>query len=143
MLEIGDSTMTYRSRYVTVPLPAPTADLLVLDETNPRSLAFQLSRLDELMGALPTDGPYRKPEHRRVIAALTELRMYNADALVQAPMQDEDGKQQGEPAPWPLHVILDSVHQAMLEAADLISQNHFVIADTPITSYSLKRSVEQ
>ena len=42
LLELGDSFMTYRSRYVMTPLTAPVLDLLLLDETNPRGIAFQL-----------------------------------------------------------------------------------------------------
>ncbi len=45
LLEVADSAMTYRSRYLTsveVPL---VLDLLLLDEANPRALAFQLERL--------------------------------------------------------------------------------------------------
>ncbi len=49
MLELGDSTITYRSRYMASPEWLPTLDLLVLDPANPRSLLFQL---DGLIGAL-------------------------------------------------------------------------------------------
>jgi uncharacterized circularly permuted ATP-grasp superfamily protein/uncharacterized alpha-E superfamily protein len=49
MLELGDSTITYRSRYMAKPEWLPTLDLLVLDPANPRSLLFQL---DGLVGAL-------------------------------------------------------------------------------------------
>jgi uncharacterized circularly permuted ATP-grasp superfamily protein/uncharacterized alpha-E superfamily protein len=49
MLELGDSTITYRSRYMAQPEWLPALDLLVLDPANPRSLVFQL---DGLVGAL-------------------------------------------------------------------------------------------
>ncbi len=42
LLEICDSAMTYRSRYLTALQPAPVLDLLMNDETNPRSLRFQV-----------------------------------------------------------------------------------------------------
>src|SRR5262249_27498190 len=41
LLELGDSFMTYRSRYMITPVAAPVLDLLILDETNPRGIAFQ------------------------------------------------------------------------------------------------------
>ena len=53
LLEIGDSTMTYRSRYYTTLQPLAVLDVLMADDTNPRSLAFQLVHLAELYGKLP------------------------------------------------------------------------------------------
>lgn len=47
LLEVGDSSMTYRSRYFTVLQAAPVLDLLMCDPANPRSLAFQLQDLLE------------------------------------------------------------------------------------------------
>jgi uncharacterized circularly permuted ATP-grasp superfamily protein/uncharacterized alpha-E superfamily protein len=47
LLEVCDSAMTYRSRYFTVMQAAPVLDLLMNDETNPRSLAFQIKDLSE------------------------------------------------------------------------------------------------
>src|SRR5580700_5216429 len=47
LLEVADSSITYRSRYFTVLQTAPVLDLLMNDEANPRSLAFQLQDLME------------------------------------------------------------------------------------------------
>jgi uncharacterized circularly permuted ATP-grasp superfamily protein/uncharacterized alpha-E superfamily protein len=41
-LEMCDSALTYRSRYLSVVQPAPVIDLVVADESNPRALGFQL-----------------------------------------------------------------------------------------------------
>lgn len=41
-LELCDSTITYRTRYLGQLQPAPVLDLVVLDDSNPRALAFQL-----------------------------------------------------------------------------------------------------
>ncbi|UYN95507.1 MAG: circularly permuted type 2 ATP-grasp protein [Enhydrobacter sp.] len=41
-LELCDSTITYRTRYLGQLQPAPVLDLVVLDHGNPRALAFQL-----------------------------------------------------------------------------------------------------
>ena len=43
-LELRDSVITYRSRYLAVLQPAPALDLILADEGNPRGLAFQLQR---------------------------------------------------------------------------------------------------
>jgi uncharacterized alpha-E superfamily protein len=53
LLEVADSSMTYRSRYFTTLQPAPVLDVLMLDETNPRSLAFQLNHMGDLYEKLP------------------------------------------------------------------------------------------
>ncbi len=53
MLELGDSQITYRTRYVMTALRHPVLDLLVLDEGNPRSVAFQAARIVEHLETLP------------------------------------------------------------------------------------------
>ena len=45
-LELCDSTITYRTRYLGQLQPAPVLDLVVLDDSNPRSLAFQLRAIE-------------------------------------------------------------------------------------------------
>ena len=42
LLELSDSIITYRARYRTQPEWLPVLDLLLLDESNPRSIIFQL-----------------------------------------------------------------------------------------------------
>ena len=53
-LELCDSTLTYRSRYLGVVQPAPVLDLVLADPGNPRALGFQLAavadRLTEIGG---------------------------------------------------------------------------------------------
>ncbi len=48
-LELRDSVITYRSRYLAVLQPAPALDLILADEGNPRGLAFQLVAARELL----------------------------------------------------------------------------------------------
>jgi uncharacterized circularly permuted ATP-grasp superfamily protein/uncharacterized alpha-E superfamily protein len=52
LLELADSTITYRSRYMTRPQWLPVLDLLVADETNPRSIAYQALGLTDYLGRL-------------------------------------------------------------------------------------------
>jgi uncharacterized circularly permuted ATP-grasp superfamily protein/uncharacterized alpha-E superfamily protein len=52
VLEIADSVMTYRRRYFTAPHLSGVLDLLVRDESNPRSLIFQINVLYEHASAL-------------------------------------------------------------------------------------------
>lgn len=53
VLELGDSQITYRGRYVMRPARLPTLDLLLFDGANPRSVAYQAERIVEHLGALP------------------------------------------------------------------------------------------
>ena len=62
LLDIGDSTITYRTRYLAAPRLGATIDLLVFDQTNPRALAFQwhaiehsLVRVAVSLGGSPDD----------------------------------------------------------------------------------------
>lgn len=45
LLELANSTITYRSRYLAAPQWRPVLDLILLDEDNPHALVFQLPRL--------------------------------------------------------------------------------------------------
>ena len=53
VLEIADSAMTYRSRYLGVFQIVPFVDLLLLDQANPRSAAFQLAAIENHLRELP------------------------------------------------------------------------------------------
>jgi uncharacterized alpha-E superfamily protein len=49
LLEIGDSAITYRTRYRAPPVWETTVDILVYDENNPRALAFQWRVINTLL----------------------------------------------------------------------------------------------
>jgi uncharacterized circularly permuted ATP-grasp superfamily protein/uncharacterized alpha-E superfamily protein len=53
LLEVGDSSMSYRSRYYTTLQPLAVLDVLMADDSNPRSLDFQLMHLVQLYRQLP------------------------------------------------------------------------------------------
>jgi uncharacterized circularly permuted ATP-grasp superfamily protein/uncharacterized alpha-E superfamily protein len=52
-LELGDSQITYRTRYVAAASLMPVLDLMVLDDNNPRSVAFQAARIADHLAELP------------------------------------------------------------------------------------------
>jgi uncharacterized alpha-E superfamily protein len=83
VLEIADSSMTYRYRYLTSLQLAPLLDLLLTDETNPRSVGFQLSALADHVGQLPgkESNPLRNRETRLMIAAQAALRLVDVESL--------------------------------------------------------------
>jgi uncharacterized alpha-E superfamily protein len=90
LLEIADSSMTYRNRYLGTLQAAPLVDLLLTDETNPRSIAFQVAAIDAHVDALPREAgsPVLADEQRAAMAATGLLRLADVSALV---LPDSDG----------------------------------------------------
>ena len=83
VLEIADSSITYRSRYLTSFQPDLVLDLLLVDEANPRSIAFQLARLREHMDRLPGShtSVRRPPEARIALSMLTAVQLADVREL--------------------------------------------------------------
>jgi uncharacterized alpha-E superfamily protein len=83
LLDLCDSQITYRSRYLSVPLRDPVLDLLLLDAENPRSLVFQLQTLAAHVTALPALGEDNLPEAplRETRAALAPFLSLTIDAV--------------------------------------------------------------
>ena len=64
LLDLIDSQITYRSRYLVGVAPYPVRDMALLDPYNPRSVAFQTQRLKEHIATLPVlrqDGMLEPP----------------------------------------------------------------------------------
>jgi len=83
LLEVSDSTLTYRSRYRAAVQVAPVLDLLLVDETNPRSVGFQLVAMSMLVDQLPRErrSPALGPEQRIVREAASRLKLLDVEAL--------------------------------------------------------------
>ena len=84
MLEVADSSLTYRSRYLTSIQADLVLDLLLLDEANPRSAAFQLARLREYVDDLPKRGSSARmaPEWRIAVKLLSAVELAEASELM-------------------------------------------------------------
>ncbi|MEO1018794.1 MAG: circularly permuted type 2 ATP-grasp protein [Pseudomonadota bacterium] len=130
LLDLGDSFATYRSRYLMTPVLAPVLDLLILDETNPRSIAYQLVAIEEILDSLGRTGPYRSTEHRLVLALLTMIRMIDADQLARHRSADGDGE---------LEELIDRCMADLQEASVLIARKHFVHAEPTISTMAMAR----
>lgn len=63
LLQVADSSITYRTRYLSVLRTDLVLQLLLADDTNPRSVAFQL---DALVHQFDCFGDHDDPEHRRL-----------------------------------------------------------------------------
>jgi uncharacterized alpha-E superfamily protein len=85
VLTIADSLMTYRSRYLANLQLAAVLDLLLTDETNPRSLASQFVRLAEHVEQLPRKQaqPGYSVEQRLAMSLLHSIRMVDIQAIAE------------------------------------------------------------
>lgn len=115
VLEVMDSRMTYRRRYLSSLRAEAVLDLVVEDETNPRSLASQLVDLLDDVDHLPrSGGAGRSAEQRFALSALASVRMAEPDTLAAV----EDGTR---PA---LNDLLDLVGGWLPILSDAITQQY-------------------
>jgi uncharacterized alpha-E superfamily protein len=85
LLEVADSSMTYRRRYFAEAQLPLVLDLLLADGTNPRALRFQLDTMAALLSQLPRNprAPSPTREEASVAHAIEALTAADFDALVQ------------------------------------------------------------
>jgi uncharacterized alpha-E superfamily protein len=123
LLEIANSAMTYRSRYVFGPDPAPVLDLLMADETNPRSVAFQLSALYQHLRSLRVDqDPSHKGKEQRIVhAAFSKLRLIDVDALA---VLKRDGRR------IRMAVLLRRIKRSMEDLSQTLTRSYLTHAQT-------------
>lgn len=115
LLEIADCSITYRSRYLTsIQLPL-VVDLLLLDETNPRSLAFQIEQIAghlRTLGKVPADGMFE---------LVQRLRRVNVDTLVDLQPDAWGPARRGR-----LEALLAEVMGVLLDLSDAL--NHIYLS---------------
>ena len=119
LLELADSFITYRSRYRLDPLLPLVLDLLLLDETNPRSLAYQLAAIARHLESLPNAQRVAAlPDDRRlIIALLTSIRLADVEAMA----QEETGAT--------LKQLMTEQLELLPELSNVISQHYFNLMD--------------
>ena len=96
-----------RLRYVMVAARAPVVDLVALDPNNPRSIMFQLARIETHLAALPKRGEENRlsPPEQIAIAAATRMRTADAASV------DPD-------------TLLD-VEAALMKLSDVVASTYF------------------
>ncbi len=116
VLEVADSGMTYRRRYFGSLRPEAVLDLLVFDETNPRSLASQLAALEVDVNYLPRVTPRvgRTQDQRLTLTALNAVRVAEADKLA---------------------VVQESTRPALAELLELVGHVIPALSDTITQQY--------
>ncbi len=117
LLEICDSSMTFRRRYHARPQLAPVMDLLLADDSNPRSLVWQLYQLHRHSAQLPRDGWQGSAgdERRQVDQMLSQLEGTNVTALAIA----EDK------SPGPIVQFCDFMTSSLIRLSDTITEHYF------------------
>ncbi|MGN0845201.1 MAG: circularly permuted type 2 ATP-grasp protein [Kiritimatiellia bacterium] len=128
LLEVGDGRLTYRRRYGSRIQLAPAVDLLLCDESNPRSVAYQIAALRQLSHRLPqhadADALF-SPLDRAIIRLLADLRLADCTALC------TDG----------LDGFLDVQAQSVAAADELISRAYLDHAPRPGVVHALVTEV--
>ncbi len=83
LLALCDSSITYRARYQAIPRLDNLLHLLLLDETNPRSVVFQITRLQDVMREMPLDqaGEGLSESQRILLNAYHELTLADPQKL--------------------------------------------------------------
>ncbi len=117
LLEIADSAMTYRSRYLNVFQLVPFVDLLLLDENNPRSCAFQLAAIESHLRELPRITLAQRSDVPRTIAA--EMRGAAANAHPARLAFCQSGERPG------LVELTDGIVSSATELSDAIADAYF------------------
>lgn len=117
-LELSDSTITYRSRYFTAIQMGPVVDLILADEGNPRSIAFQIqtliSQLNELAHSFERVSD--RPEQALAETILASIRGAKIDRLDDA--QDQTARQE-------LGELLGNLRRQFLALSDAITRAYF------------------
>ena len=116
VLELCDSVITYRSRYLSILQPAPVLDLVLADESNPRALAFQLGAIRRNLAEVPGEsGPILAGESD---ALLTEVAAIVAEVLA-APDQSAAAAR--------LVPRLDGVARRIAALSDAVARRYFAL----------------
>lgn len=120
-----DSLSIYRRRYRSfIQLPM-VLELLLLDESHPRSLAYQLHQLSVHIAALPRERGNRQlsEEERLILRAYTDLRLLKVLELVKV---DDDTGVYTE-----LENVLSAMTEKLWQLYDVIAQAYFSHSQAP------------
>jgi uncharacterized circularly permuted ATP-grasp superfamily protein/uncharacterized alpha-E superfamily protein len=119
LLELADSFITYRSRYRIDPMLPLVLDLLLLDETNPRSLAYQLVAISDHLENLPDGmrGVSRSEDRRMALGLLTGVRLTDIESA------------HADPKRVALGALLAEQTDSLPELTNAIARHYFNLAD--------------
>jgi len=136
ILTIVDSLMTYRRRYrYGIKIPE-LLELVIYDESNPRSLAFQLTTLEEHVGRLPQhNGSGNRSELERLaLETATLVRLADVNRLALA--NDESEKRET------LDHFLNVLNSRLPALSDVLTATYFRVSETPHQLVQLRTRAE-
>jgi uncharacterized circularly permuted ATP-grasp superfamily protein/uncharacterized alpha-E superfamily protein len=123
LLDIGDSTITYRTRYLASPRLGETVDLLVFDHTNPRGLAFQWQAIEHsLVRVAASLGGAPDESLDAAVAAVEEMQLTGLDG----------DSARAARARQSLAEQLNELGTAAGRLSDRLSLKHFSLIETAI-----------
>jgi len=119
-LQVLDSLMTYRLRYLTTLHPVAACDLLLHDQSNPRSVAYQLDMIELHVSHLPSDPKQVeiRVDQRLAVAMKHSVRMTSPDSLMTI-----EGDQRPE-----LQQLLRRLNGQLSELSQTVSSRYLVHA---------------
>ena len=124
LLEAANSIVTYRARYRRLPELLPVLHLVVLDETNPHSVVFQLRELEDELGRVTTELGGERPGGP-LSAALAALRDTRVESF------DTDDRMSLEHACADLADTLGKAREAAFSVSDELARRFFSHAGSP------------
>jgi uncharacterized alpha-E superfamily protein len=125
VLATTDNFTVYRRRFRSQLHPSAILDLLLFDETNPRSIGYMFKRLQRQVSRLPTQASssYRNLENRLIIQATSALHLVDIGMLVNLEHSEE--------AREALTCLLDELIEPMTALSNAISHSHFSHVEPP------------
>lgn len=117
LLQVADSSMTYRSRYLTAIRTRYVLELLFADEANPRSIAYQLAALEAQVRDLP-EGETGGTRRDHAIAS----RMLNF--VREARLDDLKRRSAGSGARLNLEAALQTLTSGVSDLADELTARY-------------------
>jgi uncharacterized alpha-E superfamily protein len=143
LLQIADSSITYRTRYLSVVRADLVLELLLTDEGNPRSVAFQLASLLHQIDRLQENDPSSRdlPERPLALQALTAVRnAHPADLSDLSNLSRRDGDErltQGDGHLTQLEDLLSEIHEVLSKLSEALMADYL----THLTSSRLTASL--
>ena len=119
LLELTDSIITYRSRYMAQPELLPTLDLIVFDNANPHGVIFQLHNLVRYLGRLSRE--LGVPHDDSLHPALARLQSFDLARFENLHFSD---CRSCEPCAA-LADVLEEVSQAAATLSDRLAMRYF------------------
>jgi uncharacterized alpha-E superfamily protein len=119
LLQIADSAITYRSRYSTVLRTDLVLQLLIADESNPRSVAFQLATLLHQINRLQEKEPGDQNSAERDLATKA-LNFVRSSKMTD--VSRRDGKA-GFPA---LEELAGNIKTTLWDLSDALTARYFI-----------------